>query len=132
MTAASTAARYTAIAVIASLANLALQRCWMAAYTGPFAVETAAVLATGLVLPFKYLADKHFIFGFRTVSAVQDLHKLLQYTTASLFTVAIFWAVEFGAWRAFETPAAQYIGGALGLALSFHAKYLIDRRFVFR
>jgi putative flippase GtrA len=132
MSPATLAARYTAIALVASLANLALQRAWMAAYAGPYAVEMAAVLATGLVLPFKYLADKHFIFGFRTTSAMHDLYKLLQYTTASLFTVAIFWAVEFGAWRAFGTPAAQYLGGALGLALSFHAKYLIDRRFVFR
>jgi putative flippase GtrA len=132
MTAATIAARYTAIAVIASVANLALQRAWMAVYGGPFAVEAAAVLATGLVLPFKYLADKHFIFGFRTSGAMHDLRKLAHYTTASLFTVAIFWAVEFAAWRMFRTPAAQYLGGALGLALSFHAKYLIDRRFVFR
>jgi putative flippase GtrA len=126
------AARYCAIALVASLANLVLQGAWMGVYGGPFAVESAAVVATGLVLPFKYLADKRFIFGFRTVSALHDLQTLLHYTTASLFTVAIFWAVEFGAYGLFRTPAAQYLGGALGLALSFHAKYLIDRRFVFR
>ncbi|HZY18408.1 MAG TPA: GtrA family protein [Ramlibacter sp.] len=126
------AARYTAIAVVASLANLALQRAWMAVDAGPFAVEVAALLATGLVLPFKYVADKRWIFGYRTVSGLHDLHKLLHYTTASVFTVAIFWIVEFGAWRLFRTPAAQYLGAALGLALSFQAKYLIDKRFVFR
>lgn len=128
----SVAARYAAIACVASLANLALQRALAAVYAGPLAVEAATVLATGLVLPFKYLADKRFIFGFRTQSGLQDLHKLLHYTTASLFTVAIFWAVEFGAYHIFRTAAAQYVGGALGLALSFHAKYLIDKRFVFR
>jgi putative flippase GtrA len=132
MTPRTIAARYAAIAVVASLANLALQRGWMAVYAGPFAVEAAAVLATGVVLPFKYVADKRLIFGFRPVSGLHDLEKLLHYTMASLVTVAIFWAVEIAAYRTFRAPAAQYIGGALGLALSFHLKYLIDKRFVFR
>jgi len=124
--------RYTAIAVAASLANLVLQRLCMGIYSGPLAVEAATILSTGLVLPLKYLADKHFIFGFRTASGLEDAQKLLQYTTASLFTVTIFWSVEFSAHRLFQTPAAQYLGGALGLALSFWAKYHLDRRFVFR
>jgi hypothetical protein len=124
--------RYTAIATVASLANLALQRLWMDVYSGPLAVETATMLATALVLPAKYLADKHFIFGFRTGSGIEDVQKLAQYAAASVVTVAVFWTLEFSAHRAFRTPAAQYLGGAAGLALSFWLKYHIDKRFVFR
>ena len=46
--------------------------------------------------------------------------------------VPLFWAVEFGAHHMFRTPSAQYLGGAVGLALSFYLKYALDKRFVFR
>jgi putative flippase GtrA len=126
------ASRYATIALVASATNLVLQSMLLLAYSGPLSVEFAAVVATAIVLPFKYVADKRFIFNFTALSPAKDLQHLALYSSASVFTVAIFWGFEFAAWRLLQTRSAQYVGGALGLAVSFYVKYVLDKRFVFK
>ena len=49
-----------------------------------------------------------------------------------LATTVIFWGFEFGFQYLFATKEMRYLGGALGLAIGYVAKYLLDKRFVFR
>ncbi len=125
------AIRYTAIAVTASLTNLLLQFLFLLIYANAYAVELSITIATALVLPLKYLADKHFIFCFVTRSHQHNLSTFLMYSFVSVFTVAVFWGCEYAFHLAFDSEALRYIGGAIGLAVSFLMKYQLDKRFVF-
>jgi putative flippase GtrA len=123
---------YTTIAVTASCANLLLQFIFLKLYTAEYAIELSIVIATAIVLPFKYVADKKLIFRFATHGVRQDAWKFANYTFVSLFTVAVFWGVEYSAHLIFDNAAIRYGAGALGLAMSFHIKYLLDKSFVFK
>ncbi len=48
-----------------------------------------------------------------------------------MLTTAIFWGLELGAYAAFHTQTARYVGGAVGLALGYWLKYQLDKRLVF-
>ena len=125
------ALRYTTIAVIASVANLCLQLLFMLLYAGDYAVELSIVFATALVLPVKYVADKRFIFEFSAQNTRQDLSTFVMYSSVSVLTVAVFWGCEYGFHLIFDSSLLRYLGGAIGLALSFYLKYQLDKRFVF-
>jgi putative flippase GtrA len=122
---------YTAIATVASLANLLLQFLFLKIYTATYAVELSILIATAIILPFKYIADKKLIFKFIAVGPAQDFRKFANYTFVSIFTVAIFWGTEYGAHMFFGRDDLRYLGGAIGLGLSFYAKYQLDKIFVF-
>ena len=49
-----------------------------------------------------------------------------------LVTTVIFWGFEFGFDHLFETREMRYLGGIIGLAIGYYAKYQLDKRFVFR
>jgi putative flippase GtrA len=53
------------------------------------------------------------------------------YTLMGLVTTVIFWGFEFGFHHLFESKEMRYLGGVIGLAIGYFAKYLLDRRFVF-
>jgi putative flippase GtrA len=127
----STIYAYTVIAVTASCCNLFLQYVFLQVYRASYAIELSIVAATAIVLPFKYMADKKFVFKFSAPNRAQDLLKFVTYTVVSIFTVAIFWGVEYAAHIFFNHPIARYIAGAVGLGLSFYAKYLLDKKYVF-
>ena len=124
------AIRYTLIAVTASVTNLLLQFLFLRVYSSAYAVELSIAVATALVLPLKYLADKRLIFGFDTQSHRHNVSTFLMYSLVSVFTVAEFWGCEYAFHLAFDSDALRYIGGAIGLALSFFMKYRLDKRFV--
>jgi len=42
-----------------------------------------------------------------------------------------FWAVEYAFHLTFVTDAMRYVGGVIGLAIGFHVKYKLDKKFVF-
>lgn len=123
--------RYTSIAVLASTANLAIQAVLMGIYDGAMAIEVSMFLGTAIVLPFKYAIEKRFIFFFAATTTAEDARHFSRYTTVSLFTVLIFWSIEYAFHLLFRTDAMRYIGGALGLGCSFYLKYILDKRFVF-
>ena len=125
------AIRYTAIAISASVLNLLLQAVISLFYNGPLAVEVAIILATGLVLPLKYSIEKRVIFEFQPTSLRHDARLFYFYTMVSVFTVLIFWCTEYAFHVIFRSEAMRYLGGAIGLAISFVAKYRLDRKFVF-
>jgi putative flippase GtrA len=127
-----TAYLYTAIAVTASCVNLLLQFTFLKLYAAKYAIELSIVVATAIVLPFKYLADKKLIFKFATHGVKQDAKKFANYTFVSVFTVAIFWGIEYSAHLISDNAAIRYSAGAFGLALSFLMKYQLDKRYVFK
>ncbi|MCL1962124.1 MAG: GtrA family protein [Desulfovibrionaceae bacterium] len=47
-------------------------------------------------------------------------------------TTVIFWGFEFGFHAPFGTRWMRYLGGVIGLAIGYVAKYGLDKRFVFR
>lgn len=122
---------YTAIAVLATAANLASQAAVVAAYRGPHAVELSIAVGTLVGTPIKYPLEKRWIFTFVSRSLIHDSRVLALYLFMGLFTTAVFWAVEYGFHLAFHTDQMRYVGGAIGLALGFFIKYHLDKRFVF-
>ena len=125
------AIRYTIIALSASALNLLLQAAISWLYKGPLAVEASMVLATGLVLPLKYSIERRVIFEFQPASLLHDAKLFYLYTMVSVFTVLIFWCTEYAFHLIFRDDAMRYVGGAVGLAISFYSKYRLDKQFVF-
>ena len=123
--------RYAAFAVLATLANLAMQR--LVLLTGEGAVHfTLAVLAgTALGLVVKYLLDKRWIFFDTATGLAAHGRQFSLYTVMGLVTTAIFWGTETAFWLIWQTHFAREAGAVLGLAVGYVVKYHLDRRFVF-
>lgn len=123
--------RYAGFAVLAVLANLAVQRAVLAAVPSPrgFALALLAGTAAGLVL--KYLLDKRWIFGDRETGLGAHGRKFTLYTGMGVVTTLIFWGSESAAYAVWGTEAMREAGAVLGLALGYAVKYRLDRRFVF-
>jgi putative flippase GtrA len=123
---------YTVLAAIATAANIGAQELAIRAYHGPFRVAVAVFVGTGVGLVVKYLLDKRYIFRFMTRDLLHDMQVFILYTTMGIATTVLFWAFEFGFNHLFETKGMRYLGGLIGLALGYWAKYNLDKRFVFR
>lgn len=126
------AVTYSILALIASLANFAAQDLTTTVYGGPFSIAISVVLGTGVGLVVKYILDKRYIFSFKARNAIHDGQTFALYTIMGLVTTVIFWGFEFGFQAVFATREMRYLGGALGLAIGYVAKYLLDKRYVFR
>lgn len=126
------AVTYTILAVIASLANFAAQDLVTRFYGGPFNIAISVVLGTGVGLIVKYVLDKRYIFRFKARDSAHDGKTFILYTIMGLATTFIFWGFEFGFQAVFATKEMRYLGGALGLAIGYVTKYLLDKRYVFR
>lgn len=133
-TGAGLALRYAGFAVLATLANLGAQRLALAGadpVTGPRLV-VAMALGTGVGLVVKYLLDKRWIFYDATTGARAQGAQFALYSAMGLVTTAIFWAAETAFWLIWGTERAREVGAVLGLSVGYAAKYLLDRRYVFR
>lgn len=121
--------RYTAFAVIATLANLGAQE--LVLETGgetALRVAVAVLVGTGVGLVIKYLLDKRWIFADRR----PDLgRQFTLYTLMGIATTAIFWGMVALFWAIWQTDLARISGAVLGLGLGYVTKYHLDRRFVF-
>jgi putative flippase GtrA len=131
--------RYTAFAVLATLANLAAQRLvlhigglWLPAPGDGLLLAAAIVAGTGTGLVLKYLLDKRWIFADPETGLKAHSRKFSLYTAMGLITTAIFWGFETAAWWIWQSDLAREAGAILGLAIGYVVKYQLDRRFVFR
>lgn len=128
---ATIATRYVLFAVIATVANFAAQELVIGITpVAPLALSILAGTAVGFAV--KYVLDKKWIFYDRYTSHSGEVRKATLYALFSVLTTAVFWAFEIGFWMIWQTDAAKYTGGAIGLAIGYLAKYSLDRRFVFR
>lgn len=125
--------RYVAFAVIATLANLAVQRlvlmspASLAALAYPLAVGAGTV--AGLII--KYVLDKRWIFHDLSQGLGAHGKRFSLYALMGVATTAIFWGTETVFWLTWQTHAARELGAVLGLAIGYVVKYRLDRRFVF-
>ncbi|WP_298976320.1 GtrA family protein [uncultured Roseobacter sp.] len=123
--------RYAAFAVIATIANLGVQRvvlAWDASALG-FALAVFAGTLVGLVI--KYALDKRWIFADTSTGLKAHGQKFTLYTVMGVITTAIFWGTETAFWLIWETDLMRETGAVLGLAVGYIVKYKLDRRFVF-
>ena len=123
---------YAIIALVATAANLAAQALAVWAWQGSWQIALSVIVGTAVGLVVKYILDKAYIFRFKADSAAHDLQTFVLYTGMGLATTAIFWGFEFGFYRAFEDKKLRYLGGLIGLAIGYWAKYHLDKRFVFK
>jgi putative flippase GtrA len=131
MTGAGLALRYTLFAVIATLANLGMQRLVLTAGDSG-AVFTAAIGAGTLVgLVVKYVLDKRWIFYDSSTGLRAHGRKFALYTAMGIVTTCIFWGSETAFWLIWGTDTMRELGAILGLMVGYVTKYILDRRFVF-
>jgi putative flippase GtrA len=123
--------RYAVFAVLASLVNLLTQAASLQLYSAELGLTIALILGTGTGLLTKYLLDKRWIFFDMSTGAAAHGKTFSLYTATGILTTGIFWGLEY----AFDglTPDGRwrYLGGAIGLAIGYIAKFQLDRRFVF-
>ena len=123
--------RYAAFAVIATCANLGVQRLilgWDRSQWG----FVAAVLAGTLVgLVIKYLLDKRWIFADFETGARAHGKKFTLYTLMGVVTTAVFWGTETTFWILWQKDSIREVGAIIGLAIGYVVKFNLDRRFVF-
>jgi len=83
----------------------------------------------GLVV--KYVLDKRYIFRFRARDMAHDTRTFALYAAMGVITTVIFWGFEFGFHHVFQSKEMRYLGGVIGLAIGYLAKYHLDKRYVF-
>ena len=123
--------RYTAFALVATIANLATQRAVL--QFGETGVYFAAAVGAGTIvgLVIKYLLDKRWIFYDVETGVKNHSRKFSFYTAMGLVTTAIFWGTETTFWLIWQTEIMRELGAILGLSVGYIIKYNLDRRFVF-
>lgn len=122
---------YAAFAALATATNIAAQDITIRLVEFSFEVPLSILVGTVVGLVVKYMLDKHYIFSFVPRSRLHDVRTFLLYSVMGLFTTVIFWGVELTFHLVFGTASMRYLGGAIGLAIGYTAKYNLDRRFVF-
>ncbi len=123
--------RYAAFAIVATLANLGVQRLVLAQGNEGviFALAVGAGTIVGLIT--KYILDKKWIFYDNGTGVKAHGHKFSLYTAMGLVTTAIFWGVETVFWLVWQTHAIRELGAIIGLSIGYYIKFHLDRRFVF-
>ena len=123
---------YSLIATLATIANLCAQAFFTWIYQGNYTVELSILFGTGLILPIKYMLDKKLIYKFEVIDLAHSGKVFLSYSFMGIFTTFIFWAIELTFQLYFGTTMMRYMGGLIGLIISFYMKYHLDKHFVFR
>lgn len=111
--------------------NIGTQALAIALYDGPFDIALSMVAGTATGLVAKYLLDKAYIFRYVTRGKAHEARTFLLYTVMGIATTAVFWGTETAFHLIWKTDAMRYVGGVLGLAVGYAAKYALDKRFVF-
>lgn len=122
---------YTVVTILATLANLGVQRLVLAQGNEEVTFALAVGAGTFVGLVTKYLLDKKWIFHDVGAGMKAHTHKFSLYTAMGLVTTAIFWGVETVFWFVWQTDAMREIGAIIGLSIGYYIKFHLDRRFVF-
>lgn len=124
--------RYTVFAVIATIANLGVQRLVLAYGDSALFFATAVFLGTLVGLVIKYVLDKRWIFYDLDTGVKAHGQKFSLYTAMGVITTAIFWGTETAFWLIWQTDLMRELGAIIGLSIGYIVKYQLDRRFVFK
>lgn len=123
--------RYTAFAIVATVANLAMQRLVLAFGDSAAFFVLAVGMGTLVGLVIKYILDKRWIFQDTSTGVKAHSQKFMLYTVMGLVTTAIFWGTETAFWLIWKTDMMRELGAVLGLSVGYIVKYKLDRKFVF-
>jgi putative flippase GtrA len=123
---------YSVFAIIATLANIGVQDVVIRLYYSSLQIPISIIAGTGIGLLIKYLLDKRYIFHFQADNAMHDTRTFMLYLLMGILTTSIFWGFEFGFDYLFHSKELRYLGGVIGLAIGYVAKYHLDKHFVFR
>lgn len=126
------AIRYSILAAVATVANIAAQEGSLQVYQGLFEIGLSIFVGTAVGLVVKYILDKRYIFRFKAQNRRHDSRIFILYTVMGLLTTVIFWGFEWAFQLLYETKEMRYLGGVIGLTLGYLTKYQLDKRFVFR
>lgn len=121
--------RYAVFAVIATFANLAVQRLVLEGNEGWYVPALMAGTLVGLVV--KFILDKQWVFFDGSSKVRDETRKFGIYTLTGVCTTAIFWGSETLFWLIGDTQSMREIGAVLGLTVGYVIKYNLDYRFVF-
>jgi putative flippase GtrA len=127
----SIAVLYTLFAMFSIAINIGAQMVSVWAYKGPYHVELSILIGTAAGLPLRYVLEKRYIFAFQSQSMAHDGRLFVLYSFMGIFTTGIFWGVEYAFHLIFATDTMRYVGGVIGLSISFYVKYQLDKKFVF-
>lgn len=122
---------YTLFAVFSILINICSQMASIWFYKGPFSVEISILVGTITGLPIRYFLEKYYIFSFKSRDMAHDSKVFVTYSLMSINTTGIFWLTEYAFHLLYSTEVMRYIGGVIGLAIGFYAKYHLDKKYVF-
>lgn len=131
------AARYIAFAILATIANLAVQRLMFTSAASAMPIPPTARYCVALIggtlvgLITKYILDKRWIFHDDASGIVNHGKQFSLYGLMGLATTAIFWGFESFFWLLWHAQSAREIGAVIGLSVGYFVKYRLDRRFVF-
>ena len=123
--------RYACFAVIATIANLAVQRLVLTGGNSTVMFMSAVAAGTIVGLVIKYVLDKRWIFMDTATGAAAHGKKFGLYTVMGIVTTVIFWGTETAFWFVWQTDLMRETGAVIGLAVGYIVKYNLDRRFVF-
>lgn len=123
--------RYVLFAVLATFANLAMQRVVLTGGTTDPTLIVAIAAGTLVGLVVKYILDKRWIFFDGTAGIAAQGKQFGLYAVAGIVTTVIFWGTEISFWLVWRTDQMREIGGVLGLMIGYCVKYQLDRRYVF-
>lgn len=123
--------RYSAFAVIATIANLGMQRLVLTQGDDGMTFTLAVGAGTLVGLVIKYTLDKRWIFFDLDTGVKAHGQKFSLYTAMGLITTAIFWSAETAFWLIWRTDVMRELGAIIGLSIGYVVKYNLDRRFVF-
>jgi len=123
--------RYAAFAVIATIANLGVQRLVLTHNSNwlSFALAVGAGTLVGLII--KYILDKRWIFSDLGTGMRAHGQKFSLYTATGLITTTIFWGTETAFWLIWQADIMREFGAVVGLSIGYVVKYKLDRQFVF-
>jgi putative flippase GtrA len=124
--------RYSAFAVLATLANLLMQRLVLGIVHGGQGFALAVIAGTAVGLLLKYVLDKRWIFFDPSSGLAVHGRKFTLYTLMGIVTTLIFWGTETVFWLTWRTDLMREVGAVIGLTIGYVIKYNLDRRFVFR
>lgn len=122
---------YSLFAVSSIVINIGSQMISIAVYAGPFAIELSILVGTIVGLPLRYYLEKIYIFNLSSKNISHDGQLFLLYSSTGLITTIIFWVTEYAFYLIFDSEVMRYVGGAIGLAIGFFAKYQLDKKYVF-
>lgn len=123
--------RYALFAVIATFANLSVQRLILQSTTTVMSLALAISGGTIVGLGVKYLLDKRWIFHDFSTGMKSNSLQFSLYSLNGIFTTAIFWLSEFTFWYTWGTQFMRELGAVIGLSIGYFIKYQLDRKFVF-